>query len=156
MRKQSGFTLIELLLVLAIIGIISAIAIPALLGQRARAKDRTAINNVTGNLGDLAGSYDKAREAGKNATDCIASMLSVLTNANARGDKNPWNAATPAFATAIGAAANSADAAPTTKGEATFYVDVATAPTLLRGAVLCNAVQAATTTTTFRKTVALD
>ena len=38
MKKQSGFTLIELLLVLAIIGIISAIAIPALLGQRARAR----------------------------------------------------------------------------------------------------------------------
>ena len=38
MKKQSGFTLIELLLVLAIIGIISAIAIPALLGQRERAK----------------------------------------------------------------------------------------------------------------------
>ena len=38
MKKQSGFTLIELLLVLAIIGIISAIAIPSFLGQRRRAR----------------------------------------------------------------------------------------------------------------------
>ena len=39
MKKQSGFTLIELLLVLAIIGIISAIAIPAMLNQRGRARE---------------------------------------------------------------------------------------------------------------------
>lgn len=37
-RQHNGFTLIELLLVLAIIGIISAIAIPAFLGQRRRAR----------------------------------------------------------------------------------------------------------------------
>lgn len=36
--RQLGFTLIELLLVLAIIGIISGIAIPTFLGQRRRAR----------------------------------------------------------------------------------------------------------------------
>ncbi|BDU73373.1 type IV pilin protein [Mesoterricola silvestris] len=36
--EQQGFSLVELLLVLAIIGIISAIAIPSFLGQRRRAR----------------------------------------------------------------------------------------------------------------------
>ena len=36
--KASGFSLIELLLVLAVLGIISAIAIPSFLGQRRRAR----------------------------------------------------------------------------------------------------------------------
>ncbi len=37
-RKRNGFSLIEMLLVLAIIGIVSAIAIPSFLGQRRRAR----------------------------------------------------------------------------------------------------------------------
>jgi prepilin-type N-terminal cleavage/methylation domain-containing protein len=38
MKDRNGFSLVELLLVLAIIGIISAIAIPSFLGQRRRAR----------------------------------------------------------------------------------------------------------------------
>lgn len=112
MRKQKGFTLIELLLVLAIIGIIAAIAIPALLGQRSRARDKASISNMTGTLSDLLGAYDRATEAGANPLTGAATgggavapnlgMQYVIQQANLH-NMNPWNTSQVAFVDDAGA-----------------------------------------------------
>ena len=45
-RRSEGFTLIELLIVIIIIGILAAIAIPMFLNQRDKAKDATVKGGV--------------------------------------------------------------------------------------------------------------
>jgi prepilin-type N-terminal cleavage/methylation domain-containing protein len=142
MKKQSGFTLIELLLVLAIIGIISAIAIPALLSQRARARDKTSISNMEGRVGDLVGQYDKIRESGSGG---VVTKLGSYLAATGGKDKNPWSASgggafytTVASATGTTQSAALAAVAPTVKGQAKFVYIAPTAgnPGFIAGAVL--------------------
>jgi type IV pilus assembly protein PilE len=46
LREQKGFTLIELLIVIAIIGILAAISVPAYIGQKKRAARTEAYANL--------------------------------------------------------------------------------------------------------------
>lgn len=83
----NGFTLIELLLVLAIIGTLSAIAIPAILGQRARAKDKSAMHNMMSFASEAVATYDTAKAKGANVS---SSLQNLVQDSNSRC-RNPWD-----------------------------------------------------------------
>ncbi|MFZ1613841.1 MAG: prepilin-type N-terminal cleavage/methylation domain-containing protein [Holophaga sp.] len=103
MKNQKGFTLIELLLVLAIIGIISAIAVPALLGQRDRAKATAVKDNTSAIVADLQSGLDtlsdppSERPVALQGADTSTTILKatsardyVLLKPNFSGAKNPY------------------------------------------------------------------
>src|SRR5438128_6417011 len=73
MKNEKGFSLIELLIVVAIIGIIAAIAIPNLLKSRQAANEASAIGSVR-TIGTAQATYQSTRGKGKD----FALTLAVL------------------------------------------------------------------------------
>lgn len=72
MRKKQGFTLVEIMIVVAIIGLLAAIAIPSFLKARESARRTACINN----LRNIDGAKDQY------ALEFGGSELSIFTHSN--------------------------------------------------------------------------
>ncbi|HUZ44174.1 MAG TPA: prepilin-type N-terminal cleavage/methylation domain-containing protein [Acidimicrobiales bacterium] len=86
-RKDEGFTLIELMVVVLIIAILLAIAIPTFLGARSRAQNRSAQSNLRNALTAEKTAYTDAQTYVSNSTSLtsIEPSLSWVTTAPAKG-----------------------------------------------------------------------
>jgi len=82
--KKQGFTLVEIMIVVAIIGLLAAIAIPSFVKARNTSQQNACINN----LRQIDSGKEQAAMANNwgNSTDCDSTANKPLVNAYIKGE----------------------------------------------------------------------
>ena len=87
-------------LMLPFVGIVSALAIPALLGQREKAREKAAQAHLMEGVTSLLHTYDEAGEQSRSEPEIKAALEAQLASLNTSA-RNPWDPQQPVFATEV-------------------------------------------------------
>ena len=97
LRKQGGFTLMEMLIVVAIIAVLIAIAIPVFTSQLEKSRDATSVANMRSAYAQAQAAYLVEDDSDANVTftrDTTSKQINTISVANVRiesAQANDWS-----------------------------------------------------------------